>query len=666
MAQFMFVGPPESGKSSLMDRLLGRPRKNFSLSTGVSSSIIIVDIDEINQTTFYSAATEEDSDIWKEIEHKASFVNQMAPEKKNRPGNEATGTIVVPPQSEQDTTKSPKVQSESQTSTQSAPSESIASHGRVPSESIESISFKLPSSIVSILEKYSHKIQKKRCSLYFRDTGGQVEFQETLAVVIFGPSLFFFVFNLDLDFKSKFTIQYRSSTSESTNCYTSSITTEEALLQCLASVYAMDTSDEGSVKTHRPLVIIVGTHKDKLGSVADSKITQLNQDLDSLIKRNGFESLVQYADVSEGQVMYAVDNTSDSEEDFKRIRCNVNSLVNIRKEFSIEYPISYLLFCLDLQNIEKSVLSLDECKVLAARYGIEGDEVFHLLHFLHIRTGVILHFNVEGLSHIIVKEPQVLFDKLTTLIVKTFSSKSLTSEEMRSFKTKGILAASTFEDITSSDDKIGHKEFLQLLVHLRIITPFITTDNQEERYFIPCVLNHLNESHEDDLETDILPLAFKFQCCHPPKGLFGVLIIRLITSKSKIEFHLLQDKIYKDQVILEVCWDNDHDEISLKLKPSHLEVKFFPAKSSSDLQVHSVSEVCNAVRESIAECIDQSIEDLHYSKAKVGPEACFKCDTCPELHPVKNETLYCPRKKEKSHIPKDGMYWFNRGEIHLT
>ena len=84
------------------------------------------------------------------------------------------------------------------------------------------------------------------------------------------------------------------SASESINCYTSSITTEEALLQCLATVYAMGTSE--SEGTLAPLVFIIGTHKDNLGPSAEDKITQLNCYLDTLITSNGFQTLVQYAD----------------------------------------------------------------------------------------------------------------------------------------------------------------------------------------------------------------------------------------------------------------------------------------------------------------------------------------------------------------------------------
>ena len=45
LANSMFLGANGSGKSSLMDRLLKRQRKELSLSTGVCSPVVMVDID---------------------------------------------------------------------------------------------------------------------------------------------------------------------------------------------------------------------------------------------------------------------------------------------------------------------------------------------------------------------------------------------------------------------------------------------------------------------------------------------------------------------------------------------------------------------------------------------------------------------------------------------
>ena len=675
LAHSMFVGPTGSGKSSLMDRLLGRQRKKFSASTGVCDTIVIVDINITNPSTFHPVTILE-SDTWEEIECDVSYVRQLGQESVN---------VKNPPENPQ---KPKEKSAHTRASARPDPAMKVGSvrvaqpHSKrkdapvpLPRRKLKAGTIISSENINSVIKKYGFrkvkKYLKKTCSLYLRDTGGQVEFQEMLPLLIFGPSIFFFIFRLDLDFKSKFCVKYRMSASESINCYTSSITTEEALLQCLASVYAMDTSEEDSVKTHKPMVFIVGTHKDMLISEAEGthKIDDLNRYLDSIIQSNGFRDLVQYAG-DDHNVMFAVDNTSDSEEDFQMIRSKVNHLINVRKWFSIEYPMSYLLFCLDLQNRKQNILTLDECKDLASQHGIEGDQVSHLLRFLHIRIGVIRYFNIEGLKHIVVKEPQVLFDMITDLLVKTFSCDSVTTREAFDFKKKGILSASAFEDVVRSDDKISPKEFLQLLVHLRIITPFTISEDQEERYFIPCVLNHVPESpDEDSITTDILPLLFKFKSDHCPKGIFGVLSTHLMTPEKEVDmtFILNHDKIFKDQVSFEVHSSCDQDEMSLKVYSTHLEVKFF-SYLSDDFRNTPLKEVCNNVRQILENSIFRSLKDLHYSKEKLEPMACFRCEHCTQMHPVKTGgkfcVIFCKAARKGSRIPLNGRCWYNEGQFN--
>ena len=394
--------------------------------------------------------------------------------------------------------------------------------------------------------------------------------------------------------------------------------------------------------------------------------------LNSLIVKSGFRDLVQYADAGKGQVMFAVDNTSESDEDFKAIRSKVHSLISGRKEFTIEYPIAYLLFCLELQNLKRSILTLDECKVMAAKYGIEGDQVSHLLQFLHLRIGVIQYHDVEGLRHIVIKEPQLLFKKVTNLIIRTFSCEALTTKEQQDFR-KGILASSVLDSIISRDDEITSEDFLKLLVHLRIITPHpsATPADQEKRYFIPCVLNHVEESSEESLHTDILPLSVQFQCLHCPKGLFGVLVTHLMTPEPVVEadsshmtsFTLIEEKIFKDQVSFEVHSHSDQDELSLRVLPSHIEITYFP--SLDEERVLAVGEVCSNVRQVIETSILRSLEDLHYNKCKVKPAMCLRCENCSELHPVKKGDpckMYCKKGHKNARIPSQGRCWFNEGK----
>jgi GTPase SAR1 family protein len=662
-AHSIFVGPTGSGKSSLMARLLHRKMKSFSSSTGVSDAVVTVDVNIDNPSTFHAVAVT-DPNSWDEVDYDASLVRQLNEE----------SVPAVQAQAQQEETVVPSFEASSRgllarflhgvRGITKASARSSSTPKLTTPKLSESDITKIADSFVV---KYRSLLKLTRSySLYMRDTGGQVEFQEMIALVIFGPSIFFFVFRIDLEFQSKFHVEYRVSEGESTNRYTSSITTEEALFQCLASVYAMDTSGNTGVKTHKPLVFIVGSHVDKLEPPVDEKIAKLNEHLHSLIEDNGFQDIVEYANRREGRVMYTVNNTSTTDDDIKPIRSRIHTLVTSHNEFNIEYPIGYLLFCLDLQKLKCNVLTIDECRAMAARCGIVGKQVLHLLHFLHLRIGVIQYFDVDGLRHIVVKEPQVLFNKVTSLIIKTFSSDILTTREWQNFQ-KGILTASMLESVIGTSDGITPQEFLKLLVHLRIIAPYssTTSGDSEKRYFIPCVLNHVQESSEEDLRTGVLPLSIQFQCLHCPKGLFGVLVTHLMapsTDDSHIFFTLLEDKIFKDQVSFEVHSQTDQAVMSLKLFPSHLEVNFFPSLCE-DGEI-SISNVCSNVRQTIEASILRSLEDLHYDKCRVQPVACFRCEHCCKLHPVKHGYIYCRKKNQNRRIPENGRCWYSEGEYH--
>ena len=712
LAHGIFVGPTGSGKSSLMDRLLGRPRKQFSSSTGVAEPVVVVDVSMDNPSTFHSV-TVIDKGTWKETDCSESFIRQMDRKNMRRPSSQSTVTPnTTSPKASPSATRSatlsttprpspthsvtpgPSKTPSATPSTTPRPSATPSTTPRpsaTPSDITSATNLSIGASthancvtvtrasvrrmISTAIKKCGGYMKFKRFlkdsfTLYLRDTGGQVEFQEMIPLLVFGPSIFFFVFRLDLDFKKKFEVKYRKSARESLNCYISSITTEEAFLQFLASVDAMDTP---SVKTHQPLVFVIGTHQDNLGESARITIDRLNLYLDLLINKNGFRDLVQYADRRKGQVMFTVDNTSESEEDFKLIRSKVNNMIIGREDFTIKYPIRYLLFCLELQNLKRSVLSFDECKVMAAKCGIEEDQLVHLLQFLHLRIGVIRYFDKDGVRHIVIKDPQVLFNKVTDLIVKTFSSEALTDAEADNFEKKGILTASAFANVVSSRDGISSEEFLHLLVQLRITALFNEPGKQakERKYFIPSVLNHVPES-SGRRQTPILPLAVKFRCKHCPKGLFGVLVTHLMTPDlsdgATTTFTLMQDKIFKDQVSFEICSPGVHDEMTLRALPSHLEISLFP-EYSEDRQT-PISEVCTNVRQIMETSIHQSLQDLHYSRSRVAPVICFRCEDkdCSELHEVeilergKKLMIHCEKTRSSYCIPAEGQCWYGTGQ----
>ena len=648
-----------------MAKLLRRKRKLFSGSTGVSDSVVVVNIKKPSSGSFCVAGVS-GPDTWEEMEYDVSLVKEM----KDIPQlPEEQSKLSEKPMS------STKMASKPTSSTSSflAKSEHASVRPEVDSrkKSLPKVSKVSRNMVNTAIERCGgwKQFQDSFCksfSLYMRDAGGQIAFQEMLSVLVLGPSIFIFVFRADLGLKEKVDVRFRVSPEESLNCIISSMSTEEALLQCLASVYAMDVafSDKAvSVKTHMPLVFIVGTHKDRLGPLADKKIAELNEHLESLIDSSScFQDLVQYADREKGQVMFTVDNTSESDDDFCLIQTKIYNLISERNEFTIKYPVSYLLFALELQHDERAILRFNECEALAATYGIMGDKVRDVLHFLQFRVGVIQYFDKEG---IVMIKPCVLFNKVTDLIKVTFSRKeSLTAREVRIFE-KGILTASLVKSIVK-EDGIDSDMFLRLLVRLCLIIPIATFDHEDQKYFIPSVLTHAPQSNED-LYSDIMPLSIQFRCSHCPKGLFGVLVSNLM-SPGKFErdifITLIQDKIFRDKVSFEVHSGGYQDEICLTAFPSHLELSIFP--DLCEAHEKSMGNLCDNIRQGIDVLIRESLKNLNYSFEKVGPVTCFRCDSCHDLHEVKkekdNHTMYCKKSQTTRRIPSSARLWFNEGK----
>ena len=506
---------------------------------------------------------------------------------------------------------------------------------------------------------------KRTISLYFRDTGGQVEFQEILTILIYGPSIFFFVMKTHVSLDQPLTLEYRRG-DEVINKYESSTTTRQALVQTLASIDA--TMKPTGITTHDPLVFIIGTHTDKLGSELQDKeerlkakeeqLLAIDKELERIITKHEFQHLVVYKDGKAKRILFPVDNISAEDADFQVIRQTINSKIVQSRRFQIKYPVSYLLFCLELRNENKDVLTRKECAVIAAKFEIKGEEeVTKMLLFLHHRIGIIRYYDIEGLRHLVIKEPQVLFNKLTELIVKTFpSSPALLPNDLD----RGIMEAAVLDQILSVDCQMTTKDFLCLLVHLRIITSF--TDDGTLKYFIPAVLNHLQDSVELEKKSKICTLAIDFEHHHCPKGLFGTIVCHFMSqeiSKNQgqdVTFSLLKDSIFRDQV----CWKVYKSCEIQGTVLSHIEETICPYENED---FKSLAPVCNNLRLILREAIHQSLEHLRYNPDKVAPVESFRCN-CGKLHPVeikKNKvTIKC---EERIYMEECYSSWFNLGEL---
>ena len=650
MANVILKGLPEAGKSTLLTRLLKRPFKNISSSTGISDGIVVVDI---QPTSTLTSATASDNSSWEVIDFDTSMYSQLEDLKKFISSSEE--------ESIEDITSSDSPYH-------------IYNVSRIS---------EVPDNIKKVLSAHNIKSiedLKFKNSLYIRDTGGQVEFQESLTLLVYGPSIFIFVLRTDIDIYKKNIIQYRSPNGETINKYKSSISTVDALVQFLSSTSAIGATEEGifkergMYKSHEPVVFIVGTHIDLLESRSDPVIAEINCSLDRIIQDHGFSDIVVYANSSSSTVMYTVDNTSVKDENFKILRSDINGYICSRHEFMVLYPVSYLLFCLELQNMKAAIISIVNFRQLASKFSITSSRINHLLHFLHFRIGIIQYYDIDNLSDIVIKEPQVLFNKVTDLLVKTFlSSKAMKLNEQRIFQERGILDAALLESILGeSKNQITAKQFSAFMVHLRLTVPFMDKCGTM-KYFIPSVSNHAPTFTSKQRKTDIAPLAICFRLGHCPQGLFGVLISHLVSpdKSHNFSFDLSEDKIYQDQVFLLVSSSEDVDQISLKRHLSHIEVSMYLEGSSSDTESivprsTTPTTVCTTVRLILQDCLQLSMTTLHYDGKKLLPKFCLACPTCTDMQEVKcgaeHTYMNCKTCSAKRPVSSSGMFWFNQSK----
>ena len=434
-------------------------------------------------------------------------------------------------------------------------------------------------------------------SLYLTNTGGQIEFQEHLPLLVCGPSIFFVIFPLHHDLDEPYEVRYEYPDGF-VKKYSSTPTLIQELLQTLSTIYALDYASVqiGDEEVQlKPKVFFIGTHKDRLPgpeSACEKKIKQIDRRLQNEVKQTSLfhQGSIQFAHSSK-QMIFTVNNLSKDDDDFQKIRSAVQQTVETKcySEFTVQCPSSWLIFSLILRakHMSSQVLEFEDCFKIAQECGISSrKELTTALSFIHSRLGLVRHFNVKELDSLVVIDPQVLFDKITDLIVETFINEEINVEEneIEEFREKGIISVAVMKKISERSNyrgvKIPFTWVTTLLNHLRIAALF--RDYQGEKYFFPSALCHVPEADDSSSDSSSLDsfepqanlasaLLIAFETGFCPRGMAGALVKCLMTNemKSNRKWELLPKRIFRNEVSfhIEACGD-----ITIKVLPTHLEI----------------------------------------------------------------------------------------------
>ena len=691
----VFVGPARSGKNSLMERLLGQMPSSVSPSTGVAESVVQVKV--IQKAATFAANVEEI--IWSEMDYDDEAIKLMLinSESKNKVGIPVLETWdpVDTFNSEDNSSKAPVADIDLDKTGEKLATDSESNHKQYEASLISPDDqatdqpttlephSQLPDSYVPPIEIFKDALRnkgyealkqhfEKTWSLYLTNTGGQMEFQEVLPLLVSGPSIFFFTFRLDRDLHEYYTIEYELSDGKKSYPYTSTLSTIDGMMQTLASISAMGTFVYSGLhrrdKPLQPKVFFVGTHKDQLESkLADTCIAHVDKQLQDIIRSTMYynKDLVEFA--SESQLIFTVNNFSESDSDFKHIRSAVQRVVT-RNEFQMTSPTHWLIFSLALRKLKDHIISYDLCLEIARHCGLSDNELNEALHFIHSKMGLIRFFPYEDIKSLVFIDPQSLFDKVTELIVSTFTFDKVGLHEMEQFKHKGIFSLEKLEEVSGQDHNstvMSTFQFGKLLERLRIVAPLNVAN--KTKYFLPCVLAHAHESdsHLPDCDTPVPTLLISFECGYIPKGTAGALIKYLMANEmeSPIEWTLQTDRIFKNQVSFCV---GPYDTLMLRIFPTHFEITCIPDSQFSDDERDDfpVRETCIAMLKAIDSGVKQILQDLNYIKTHHCVTFPCPADVCKGGHPTQlnwyrgsPRSLQCNIKKRRLKLPKNVCYW---------
>ena len=507
------------------------------------------------------------------------------------------------------------------------------------------------------------------------DTGGQPAFLEMLPALTIGPALYLIFFRLNQELKERYQIKYVSKNNEEVQLGDSSYTVEEVIFQALSSIacFGCTVPKKANMPNPSHAAVLMGTHKDWLGSDPEDKIKAKDDALQKRLKEilkidlaKSDKHFLRYA--SDDQLMFAIDNMTGDEQELTKVRERLADVIKqMFNDNEVPIPASWLMFSIFLRKMGKRTLNLLQCHKIGER--LEVRDTDEALWFLHHCVGILMHFpNIQGIKDLVICDPQVVFDSVTNLILNSFNLKQVSKLACDKFKETGQFNFRDIQSIASNSesDSLPLPELIKLLEHLNIIAPIepegrsSQSNVHQKIYFMPAVLKHAKEEELQMKQsiTDPVPLMICFRCGFVPVGVFCAIIAHLVAEGDSLGWILQEppDKpLCKNKVSFKICGAFD---VTLISKPKRYEIYI---ERISDIDIIELEHLCKFVLQTFCDALDQVISKMKYKQCSVifssdqaSYELGFKCPKhSNDDHLVINRP--CPIRGQKS--PSAKVLW---------
>ena len=377
------------------------------------------------------------------------------------------------------------------------------------------------------------------------DSGGQPQFHEILPVFLRRMSLYVFVFKLSEELDSKSAVVYYDVNGEPLGTpYQSAHTNLQLLQHCLRTLHTHRSSNK---KERSSRIMIVGTHRDKEEECPTETRDQKNRKLKELLLPV-FKNEVVYYDLCTEELIFPM-NAKDPESRDAAVLDQIQHLVMTECiPEPVDVPLQYFALEIVLEEasltLGRGVLSIEECLEAAAGLHFDKHTLEIALQFLD-EISVVLYFP-EVLEGVVFTDPQVLLDKATELVEKSYSLRDSHSKNIAGGAVWQIFKKHALFDLKFLSNDCFQKhyvaglftpsELVKLLNRLLIIANFNSPGTSRSMFFMPALLPVLRE---DELlqycvssESPAAALALDFPLGGPRLGVYCALCCFLVSENN--------------------------------------------------------------------------------------------------------------------------------------
>ena len=482
------------------------------------------------------------------------------------------------------------------------------------------------------------------------DSGGQLQYQDIFPFLYKSPSFQIILMRLIDGLDEKLP-----------NCYTvegKNALKNQQRLQLTNRQYIENMCQIAASANPPSKVMIVGTHKDKLGDDAEAKIEQLNIALEDIQEKYG-EVLICKSD---DEIIFDINTMAKGKERKEYTQKLQEIMREVFKELatSTTIPFRWLAFQLDISK-GNGVVNMVDCHKSGKAVGMEVAAIKSAL--LYLNKAALLLYYPNDIPDVILTSVDPLVSKLSQLVKASFITPNRTLQHAcETLRNTGTFNRSFLDNVLAgTSTALSNDLFLKLLLCLRI-ADYVGNDE----YFLPSALSldqpcekvSPEQQNKAD-ENKCTPVGFTFNKRILPHGFFFTVAITFLSASSDFVFELCPSKRqFRQEIVFEEKTHSIPGIVTLTDRSTWIQV------STTSPAV----EYCPDIFKSVEIAIHKAMARFERTTRLDIPKVVSLCT----IHP--NSDHYCTPTHDKKYVtcseskavgaaPDDMLCWMSESKL---